>query len=353
MGENFVDILELIFGNVLTFLFIFLILGPILARRRRFADLTAAFTRLQKKRKSRIITLVHRLEPMGFLGIPQFGYIDLNDSEEVIQAIRATPPDKPLEIMMHTPGGLVLAALQIARAVKAHPGPTRVFVPHFAMSGGTMIALAADEIVMSDHAILGPIDPQIDGIPAASIVRTTEAKSTDATEDFTLILADISQMAIDQVKAAARELLGGTISDNAANNIAEQLASGRWTHDYPIYAGEARELGLNVSTDMPKDFVELMAMFPNTLANRSGVRYATSRFFGGLFGRREKSDPRRDNGAITVAPQASQPTVTPSIDGIGRRQISFGPWSPSDLERHGQMTPHRQEGRPRGRFKRF
>jgi ClpP class serine protease len=65
--------------------------------------------------------------------------------------------DVPLDMVLHTPGGLVLAALQIAQAVRDHKSKVTVFVPHYAMSGGTLIALSADEIVMCKHSILGPI----------------------------------------------------------------------------------------------------------------------------------------------------------------------------------------------------
>ncbi|MFW1396682.1 SDH family Clp fold serine proteinase, partial [Vibrio parahaemolyticus] len=84
-------------------------------------------------------------------------YIDVNDSEDVLRAIHMTDDDVPLDIVLHTPGGLVLAALQIARAIRAHKAKVTVFVPHYAMSGGTLIALAADEIVMCRHSVLGPI----------------------------------------------------------------------------------------------------------------------------------------------------------------------------------------------------
>ena len=174
-------------------LLLFFFILPAFARRQRNAEIEKLFARIQKKRRSRIIAIVHRDEPMGFLGIPVLRYIDLNDSEDVLEAIRRTPANQTLELVLHTPGGLVLPALQIARAVKAHKGTTRVFVPHYAMSGGTLIALAADEIVLNDHAVLGPIDPQIGGLPAASILRVARQKSPDATDDYTLVLADLGQ----------------------------------------------------------------------------------------------------------------------------------------------------------------
>jgi ClpP class serine protease len=101
----------------------------------------------------------------------------------------------------------LLASLQIARAMKRHRGKTTVFVPHFDMSGGTLMALAADEIVMSPHAVFGPVDPQINGLPAASIIRAAEAKPIAEVDDNTLVLADIGRGATAQVSLAVSELL--------------------------------------------------------------------------------------------------------------------------------------------------
>ena len=70
----------------------------------------------------------------------------------------------------------MLAALQIARAIHKHQGKVTAFVPHYAMSGGTLVALAADEIVMSAYAMLGPVDPQLGEYPAASILKAVAKK---------------------------------------------------------------------------------------------------------------------------------------------------------------------------------
>src|SRR3981081_4479753 len=97
--------------------------------------------------------------------------------------------------------------LQIARAIHGHKAKVTVFVPHYAMSGGTLVALAADEIVMSPHAVLGPIDPQLEQSPAASLLKVVEQKPISEIDDKTLILADVGRKAITQVKDAARRLL--------------------------------------------------------------------------------------------------------------------------------------------------
>jgi ClpP class serine protease len=316
------------------FILIFFFLVPALTRRKQGAELERIFSKIQRKRKSRIIAIVHRQEPMGLLGIPMLRYIDLNDAEDVLEAIRTTPPNQPIELVLHTPGGLVLPALQIARALKAHPGRKTVFVPHYAMSGGTLIALAADEIVLNKHAVLGPIDPQIGGLPAASLARIKREKSIDATDDYTLVLADIGQMAINQLERAARELLAGTISENAAVAAAEQLSSGRWTHDYPIEADEAREIGLNASTNMPADIMELMSLFPDRLS-RTSVKFVgpTMNWFGR--GRNGADAPLPEMRA--TPPAADRVPLTGYEPGPGARSFSYGPWNPKDLR--GQLPP--------------
>src|SRR3954447_10892074 len=145
--------------------------------------------------------MIHRREGLAFLGIPFGGYINIDDSEAVIRAIEMTSAGVPIDLVLHTPGGLVLAAEQIAAALAAHPARVTVFVPHYAMSGGTLIALAADEIVMDPNAVLGPVDPQLGEYPAASIIKAVSQKNKNRVDDQTLILADISEKAIQQLKA--------------------------------------------------------------------------------------------------------------------------------------------------------
>ena len=260
------------FSGLFWVVIVILALQPVLAARWLKAMRTSKLDRIQKMRGTRVIAIIHRQEAMKFFGIPIARYIDMNDAEQVLLAIRTTPPEQPIDVILHTPGGLALAALQIAYALNSHKGKVTVFVPHFAMSGGTLIALAADEIVMSEHAVLGPIDPQVDGLPAASIIKVASQKPLSEIDDRTLILADLGAKATEQLKRSARELLRQPLSDEAAAILADKLTSGRWTHDYPILAREARELGLIVSTEMPMEVMELLALFPQPIG-KSGVEF--------------------------------------------------------------------------------
>ena len=262
------------FWQLLWFFFMASALQPVIqqhvleaARRRRLAS-------FERKRNSRVIAMVHRQETMRFLGFPLVRYIDINDSEEILRAIRLTDRDVPIDIILHTPGGLVLAALQIARALREHPGKVTAYVPHYAMSGGTLICLAANEIVLSSHAVMGPIDPQLGESPAASLIKVVEQKPIERISDQTLVMADVGRKAIEQVRKAAYELLDGRLPKEKAEELAQKLSVGTWTHDYPIGASEAKAMGLNVNTDMPTEILELLSLYPQpTRTDSGGVEY--------------------------------------------------------------------------------
>ena len=254
--------------------FILSALQPVLKQRMLDAMRMRKIALLERKRNSRVILLVHRQETMRLLGFPLVRYIDVNDSEQVLRAIQMTDQEVPLDIILHTPGGLVLAASQIARAIRDHKARVTVFVPHYAMSGGTLIALAGDQIVMSPHAVLGPVDPQLGQNPAASLIKVVEQKPIAEIDDQTLVMADVGRKAIAQVKKTARELLERQLSPDQAETLAEKLATGTWTHDYPILPREAQEFGLKVSTEMPEDVLQLMSLYPQPVRQQpGGVEY--------------------------------------------------------------------------------
>jgi ClpP class serine protease len=216
--------------------------------------------------------MIHRQEKRSLFGISISRYIDLEDAQTVIAAIKETPDDTPIDFVIHTPGGLVLAAMQIARAVEAHPSKVTVYVPVYAMSGGTLIALAGDEIVMGEFSVLGPIDPQILGLPAASIVKVRESKPIADVLDLTLVLADVAEKAVAQIRQGAIELLMKRLEQSVAASVAEKLTGGYWTHDYALTASEAGALGLPVTVDMPLQIMEFMKLYPQPVP-QSSVEY--------------------------------------------------------------------------------
>src|SRR3989454_11975437 len=128
-------------GQAIWIFFLLTALQPVVKQRLLESSRMRLLAQIERRRKSRAIALVHRQETMSLLGFPLMRYIDVNDSEEVLRAIKLTDPDCPIDLIVHTPGGLVLAAGQIAHALKRHRAKVTVVVPHYAMSGGTLIAL--------------------------------------------------------------------------------------------------------------------------------------------------------------------------------------------------------------------
>lgn len=266
------------FASMIWWLLLFwLLVGPQLQYRRLMMMRQSIMRRLGERRGSNIITMIHRQESIGLFGIPFYRFISIEDSEQVLRAIRMTPKDQPIDLIIHTPGGLVLAATQIAKALKDHPAKTTVIIPHYAMSGGTLIALAADEIIMDPNAVLGPIDPQLMNYPAPSIINAVKKKDPKDVDDQTLILADIAEKAINQVRLFVYDLLKDKMGDEKAEEVAKVLTEGRWTHDYPITVEVARELGLNVSTNVPPEVYELMELYPQPIMQRPSVEFVPRR----------------------------------------------------------------------------
>jgi ClpP class serine protease len=263
---------------------IFLVAASVLpAIRQKLLDMARLrkLRELEKKRNSRVITLIHRQETMAFLGIPLFRYIDIDDSEQILRAIRMTDPDVPIDLIIHSPGGLVLASEQIAYALCAHRADVTVFVPHYAMSGGTLVALAADQVAMDENAVLGPVDPQLRDMPAASILNAVSRKDVNELDDETLVLADVGEKAIRQVKQTVIRIVSNRSDREHAEELAETLATGTWTHDYPITVSEARDLGIPVSIDVPQEVYDLMDLYPQTSQRRPSVQYIPMPYRGG------------------------------------------------------------------------
>jgi ClpP class serine protease len=260
------------FSTLFWIFIVIMVLQPLFTARWYVVRRAQAIRAVEKLHGTRVITMIHRQEKRSLFGFAVARHIDLEDAQTIIAAIKSTPEDMPIDFVIHTPGGLVLAAMQIARAVEAHKAKVTVYVPVYAMSGGTLIALAADEIVLGEFSVLGPIDPQIAGLPGASIIKARDSKPVESVFDLTLVLADVAEKALAQVKQGAVELLTPRMERSAAEALAAKLAGGHWTHDYALTAQEARALGLPVKVGMPPEVMQLMSLYPQPI-QRSGVEY--------------------------------------------------------------------------------
>jgi ClpP class serine protease len=258
--------IEAIFNNFWVIFLIFSLIWPRFRQQALDRSRKREFLALGRRRGSNVISIIHRQETLSLFGLPIARYIDIDDSEAVLRAIRLTPDDTPIDIIIHTPGGIALAATQIAYALNAHPAKTTVMVPHYAMSGGTLIALAADEIYMDPHAVLGPVDPQLGdttgSYPATSILKVLEQKKVDEIDDKTLILAEESRKAVAQIGNIVRDLVKEPYGPEKVEEIVEELVSGKYTHDFPITAEETCSLfGECVHMELPPEVYMLMNLY--------------------------------------------------------------------------------------------
>jgi ClpP class serine protease len=263
------------FWNLIWIFFLLASLQPAVQRGLLAQTRRHMLGRISKRRGATAITLIHRQETISLLGFPLMRYIDIDDAQTVLKAIRQTPAGQPIEIILHTPGGLVLAASQIARALRDHDGRVTAVVPHYAMSGGTLIALAADEIVLDAHSALGPVDPQLGQYPARSLVEVAERPGKH--DDQTLLLADVGRKALAQVEALTTQLLEPSVGRERAGEVAHLLATGVWTHDHSLMASTLEQLGLPVRRGVPAEERALMDLYPQPRGREAAVEYVPAR----------------------------------------------------------------------------
>jgi ClpP class serine protease len=228
--------------------------------------------RLELSRGSRVLCMIHRASM-------ESDFIDTETTADVLAALQAIERNAPLDIILHTPGGLGYEGMQIARAIKAHRGRKTVFVPYFAMSAGTIISLAADAVVMSEHAALGPIDAQVPieflemFVPTRAILSVVESKPKSHVHDELLQAAIECKRDIAEHHRNALELMAGTYSSMVANRIAHRLNDGNLTHGFPLTSSGARKLGLKVTNDMPLEAIEIVRAFRRSNFGQRSVLY--------------------------------------------------------------------------------
>ena len=103
--------------------------------------------------------------------IVNLGIVD-EDKNGFMMAVHGLDRTKGLDLMLHTPGGSLAATESIVDYLrKMFPTDIRVIVPQLAMSAGTMIACCSNRILMATHSSLGPIDPQVRGVPAHGVIQ--------------------------------------------------------------------------------------------------------------------------------------------------------------------------------------
>ncbi len=87
--------------------------------------------------------------------------ITREDINGFMNALYEVPTDNGLVLILHTPGGDPNAVESIVEYLHSKFDQIDVVVPYLAMSGGAMISLASDLLILGKQSQLGPIDPQL------------------------------------------------------------------------------------------------------------------------------------------------------------------------------------------------
>jgi len=226
---------------------------------------------LEDERGSRVITLIHRKEPWS--ASDDEPEIVLEDSEVILQQVRETPPDKPIDFIVHTEGGLTFAADLMAMALRYHKAKVTVMVPFYAMSDGTYLVLSADEIMMEKCSILAPVEPLVDDMPANAVMSILKRKPIETIADRTILLAESARMETENAKEFVKWLLIDKMNEEQATQVANFLVGGFMASTTPITLDVARAIGLNVVEGVPEKVHQLFETIEFTGGLRPGKQY--------------------------------------------------------------------------------
>jgi len=233
----------------------------ILARRAQLIK------ELEEERGSRVLTLIHRKEPWS--ASDDEPEIVIEDSELILQQVRETPSDKPIDLIVHTEGGLTFAADLMAMALRYHKAKVTVMVPFYAMSDGTYLVLSADEIMMEKCSILAPVEPLVDDMQASAVMSILKRKPIETISDRTILLAEAARMESENAKEFVKWLLIDKMNEEQATQVANFLVGGFMASTTPITLDVARAIGLNVIEGVPEKVHQL---FEETIEFTGGLR---------------------------------------------------------------------------------
>ena len=243
--------------------------GP--TKEQILAQRSQLIRELEEERGTRIITLIHRKEPWST--DDDEPEIVLEESETILQAVRETPRDKPIDFIVHTEGGLTFAADMMAMALKHHPAKITVMVPFYAMSSGTYLALAADEIMMEKYSILAPVEPQIDEMPANWIMAILKRKPVELIADRTILLSEKARMETENAAEFVKWLLADKMTEDQTAQVANFLVGGFMASTTPITLDVARAIGLNVTEGVPEKVHQLFETIEFGVGKKPGKVY--------------------------------------------------------------------------------
>ena len=228
----------------------------ILARRAQI------IREIEQTRGTKVITLIQRKEPWGNEGP------EIEESEQILQQIRETPPDTPIDLIIHTTGTSRFNAHMIAMALSFRKSKVTAIVPYYALSNATLLTLAGDEILMEKYSILGSLEPHFGDMPAAPLMSLKTRIPVEMISDFMILLAERARMETENAKGFVKWILEKKMDPEQAERVAHFLVEGGPTSNTPITLDVVRAMGLKVA-NVPEKVYDLFVTMKFGEENRS------------------------------------------------------------------------------------
>lgn len=206
-----------------------------------------------KRARRKVVYIIHDV----------YGELGTEEATDLVDEIRETKKFTWIDVVLHTGGGGAIASERVAEALLAHRR-TVAYIPNYAISGGTEIALATNRIVLGKHAFLGPTDLQLYGIPAHDIGELESERGIDSLSEELALAAIRARRIVPRdietvcrlINPAHKKWLERIFPRRC--DLARMLSSGEMDHMERITYKRARDLGMNVGKRMPSDVYELV-----------------------------------------------------------------------------------------------
>jgi len=186
----------------------------------------------------------------GFLSKPRIEGSDITDEDKngFVLCVDGLDRKKGLDLFIHTQGGDGAATESLIHYLREMFGKdVRAFVPQIAMSAGTILALSCREILMGKHSNLGPVDPQVNGLPAYGVLAEVERAYKEINDDnsryyvWNPILSAYSPSFLQRcrwAKESGRELVTGVLKSNVFSGIEDEAERERRADEVFQYLAE-------------------------------------------------------------------------------------------------------------------
>lgn len=259
-------VLSLFFGSI----FLLWVFGDFLRVSIKKAMMKSYFRALSGKTKRHVLFIKHTEQ-----GLFSGSMIDQNTLSKIQKALMKFNGE-PFDLILHTPGGEIFAAMFISRLLKEYPAKIRTWIPAYAMSGGTLLALSTDEIYMSPTACIGPVDPQLGSLfrygSAASWDKIVKYKGKKA-EDQSISFALMGEQYTKSIKNHLINTIHLNMNPKDKLKFVDFITSGKVEHAFALTVGDLKKMGVPVKIMEDKGILIKLIKFI-TSKGTDGVTYA-------------------------------------------------------------------------------